>query len=130
VIGSVAGYLIRGLRHTVRVAEIERVWQSRLAQRDQELAMLRVRAEPPTVVAADSNSLQPNVKDSTPIRIAELHNAPQPSADASQFENKLSDVLNLIEKLAQSQQRMENELASLKPGTPHEFKSESPNPKP
>lgn len=115
VIGSVAGYLLRGFRHAARVAEIERVWQTRLTQRDRELAALR---------ASATDHVDESVPPQTSVVIA-----PTPTADPSQFESKLSDVLTLIEKLAKSQERMESELSTLKGGAANEFRLEPPQPK-
>lgn len=131
VIGSVAGYLIRGIRHAARVAEVERIWQSRLAQRDQELQALRSALGPANVAAsADEPALlQPKANtDATPSEPG-AGMAPANPADRSQFENKLTQVLTLIEKLAKSQERMENELAALKRGAGAKFQLEPSQPK-
>lgn len=131
VIGSVAGYLIRGIRHAARIAEIERMWQSRLTQRDQELQALRSGLGPANVApSADEPALlQPKTGMEATLSETGTGVTPANRADSSQFENKLTEVLTLIEKLAKSQERMENELAALKRGTGDEYTHEPPQAK-
>lgn len=130
VIGSVAGYLIRGIRHAARVAEVERMWQSRLAQRDQELLALRSALGPANVApSADEPALlQPKANMEATLSEPGAGMPPANPAAPSQFENKLSEVLTLIEKLAKSQERMENELAAMKRGAGDEFQREPSQP--
>jgi hypothetical protein len=134
VIGSVAGYLIGGLRHATRIADIERLWQAKLQQRDDELVQLRD-AGYSTVAAAESHRNEAVLLQakSTP---EETIAATQPSnpvatrgGDVGHFEDKLSEALRLIEKLARSQERMENEIVALRNGAPGEFKLEPSTPK-
>ena len=133
VIGSVAGYLIRGIRHAARIAEIERGWQARLSAREQELEALRAvagqRGAAATASADEPALLQPKANADTASSDNGSSVLPAKPADAGQFESKLSEVLSLIEKLAKSQERMENELAALKNGAGNEFKLEPPQPK-
>ena len=126
VIGSVAGYLIRGLRHGARVAEIERLWKAKLHQRDGEIAALRGAGAVPSSLSSvvenetgspHSSALAPENNAQSPVI---------PNGNVSQFENKLSEALSLIEKLARSQERMENELIALRKNTPDDFKLEPP----
>jgi hypothetical protein len=133
VIGSVAGYLIRGIRHAARIAEIERGWQTRLSTREQELEALRAAVGQHGATSnpsADAPALlQPKATgDAASSDIGSSLLPPKP-ADASQFESKLTDVLSLVEKLAKSQERMESELAALKSGGGNEFKLEPSQPK-
>jgi hypothetical protein len=133
VIGSVAGYLIRGIRHAARIAEIERGWQIRHSALEQELAALRTAAEQrsaaATVSANEPALLQPKASGDAASSDASSSSLPAKTADASQFESKLTEVLSLIEKLAKSQERMENELAALKSDGESEFKLEPSHPK-
>ena len=131
VIGSVAGYLIRGIRQAARIAEIERGWQARLSAREQELEALRaaVGQRGATASTDEPALLQPKANADTASSDNGSSVLPAKPADAGQFESKLSEVLSLIEKLAKSQERMENELAALKNGAGNEFKLEPPQPK-
>jgi hypothetical protein len=120
VIGSVAGYLIGGLRHGRRIAEVERLWKSKLDQRDGELAALRDGiATPAPTTAHESISVN---------SIGRLEESPV--RNVGRFEDKLSEALTLIEKLARSQERMEHELIALRKGDTSEFKLEPSAPKP
>lgn len=130
VIGSVAGYLIRGIRHATRVAEIERGWQTRLSAREQELEALRTaagqRGAAATVSADEPALLQPKASGDAPPSDIGSSVLPVKPADAGHFESKLTEVLSLVEKLAKSQERMENELVALKNGIGDESKPEPP----
>ena len=126
VIGSVAGFLIRGIRHAARIAEVERTWEARLAQRDQELEILRssaerANAEQPVLLQPKSNS---ETASNNLISASEAKSV----TDTGQFENKLSEVLSHIEKLAKSQERMESEIATLKNRAENPFKLEPSQP--
>jgi hypothetical protein len=127
VIGSVAGFLIRGIRHSARIAEVESTWQARLAERDQEMATLRAGVErsggeQPILLQPKSNAETASDKNVPSVALSSPMNT-------GQFENKLSEVLSHIEKLAKSQERMEGELAALKSRTDTEFKLEPSQPK-
>lgn len=150
VIGFVAGFLVRGIRHRARIANVERLGQSRLAERDRQLDEVRSSpqrenfgavAEQAGAPAAVSLSESPVVAKAieTPSEIVNL--APMASVaspvepalssyEPNQFENKLTQALSLIEKLARSQERMENEMQALRKTVPAgEFKLEPPNAK-
>ena len=120
VIGSVAGYMIGHLRHRTRIVEIERLWKSKLDQRDGEIAALRegITSNPPTTHADESVQKQ---SDAIGKEI--------PESNVSQFEDKLSEAVSLIEKLARSQERMENELIALRKGDTGEFRLQPSTPK-
>jgi hypothetical protein len=135
VIGSVAGYLIGGLRHSARISDIERLWQAKLEQRDGELARLREAGqtvsgfadsrgvEAPLLQVTKTDTVEPFAAPPTPDEISARGSA------VGQFEDKLSEALRLIEKLAQSQARMENEIAALRNGERGDFKLEPSIPK-
>lgn len=135
VIGSVAGYLIGGLRHSARITDIERLWQAKLEQRDGELARLREAGHSATGFAASPIIEAASPQATRTTTTEPLSAAPMPeqvkalSSDVGQFEDKLSEALRLIEKLAQSQARMENEIAALRDGEPGEFKLEPSTPR-
>ncbi len=135
VIGSVAGYLIGGLRHSARISDIERLWQAKLEQRDGELALLREAghsatgfAESPISEAALLHATRTTTEEplTTPPTAGQVI---AQGSDSGQFEDKLSEALRLIEKLALSQARMENEIAALRNGERGEFKLEPSTPK-
>jgi hypothetical protein len=130
VIGSIAGYLIRGIRHAARIAEIERGWQTRHSALEQELESLRTvagqRGAAATVSAAEPALLQPKASADAAPSDTGSSVLPPKLAEAGQFESKLTEVLSLVEKLAKSQERMENELTALKNGVGNEFKLEPP----
>lgn len=117
VIGSIAGYFVNHIRQQARITAVEKLWQSKLDQRDSEIAALR-----------DGGSSTNTDFRPAPVQtnVAESINL---SGDASQFENRLSQALSLIEKLAQSQERMEREITSLRNGHSGEFKLEPSTPK-
>lgn len=133
VIGSVAGYLIRGIRHAARIADIERMWQTRLAQRDQELEAVRSTVGQPSVAptasAGEPALPQPKANAETTLNETAAGVMLATPADAGQFESKLSEVLCLIEKLAKSQERVERELGALKSGAGDDLKLEPSRPK-
>ena len=120
VIGSVAGYIIGHLRHGTRIVEIERLWKSKLDQRDGEIAALRdsIASTSPIAIADES------VDNKTDAIDKDI-----PESNVSQFEDKLSEAVSLIEKLARSQERMENELVALRKGDAGEFRIEPSTPK-
>lgn len=120
VIGSVAGYIIGHLRHGARIVKIERLWKLKLDQRDGEIAALRD-GIPPTSPSANA--------DETVAKKADAISNEKPASNLSQFEDKLSDAVSLIEKLARSQERMENELVALRKGDTGEFRLEPSTPK-
>jgi hypothetical protein len=122
VIGSMAGYLIGKLRHGARSGELERVWKSKLDQRDGEIAALRD--------GIASSSIAPGAIASESVHVT-TENITQeiPERNVSQFEDKLSEAVSLIEKLARSQERMENELVALRKGDTGEFRLEPSTPK-
>ena len=135
VIGSAAGYLIGGLRHSARISDIERLWQAKLEQRDGELALLREAGHSATGFA-ESPISEAALLQATRTTTEEPLTAPPtaaqviaPRSDSGQFEDKLSEALRLIEKLALSQARMENEIAALRNGQRSEFKLEPSAPK-
>ena len=135
VIGSVAGYLIGGLRHSALISDIERLWQAKLEQRDGELALLREAGHSATGFA-ESPISEAAFLQATRTTTEEPLTAPPTAAqviaarsDSGQFEDKLSEALRLIEKLALSQARMENEIAALRNGERIEFKLEPSTPK-
>lgn len=130
VIGSVAGYLIGGLRHRARIADVERLWQAKLEQRDGELALLREAghsatgfAESPSNEAALLHATRTTEEPLAAIA------PPDQGGGGAQFEDRLAEALRLIEKLARSQERMENEIVALRSGEPGEFKLKPSTPK-
>lgn len=130
VIGSVAGYLIGGLRHGARIADVERLWQAKLEQRDGELALLREAghsatgfAESPSNEAALLHATRTTEEPLAAIA------TPDQGGGVAQFEDRLAEALRLIEKLARSQERMENEIVALRSGEPGEFKLKPSTPK-
>ena len=124
VIGSIAGYLVRGLRHAARAAEIERLWKTKLYQRDGEIAALRGAGALTSPVSSDvANETGATVFENGAISTASV------IGNVGQFESKLSEALSLIEKLARSQERMENELISLRKDSADGFKLEPPTKK-
>lgn len=134
VIGSVAGYLIGGLRHGARIADIERLWQAKLEQRDGELILLREAGHSTSGFAESHRNelalLQAkSTTEETLAAIQTTDHAATQDGNVGQFEDKLSEALRLIEKLARSQERMENELVALRNREPGEFKPEPPTPK-
>ena len=129
VIGSVAGYLIRGLRSDARIADVEKLWKAKLDQRDGELAALREggASSAPQAIAGEAKSPHANNSIDLPTPASPIAGAPE--KNVGQFEDKLSEALSLIEKLARSQERMENELAALRKGNSDEFKLQPSSPK-
>lgn len=126
VIGSVAGYLIGSLRHGARVAQIERLWKTKLDQRDGEIAALRGAGAVPSSISSDVENETGSPYSRT---LAPENNTQSPvisNGNVGQFESKLSEALSLIEKLARSQERMENELIALRKNAPDDFKLEPP----
>jgi hypothetical protein len=130
VIGSVAGYLIRGLRSDARVAEVEKLWKSKLDQRDGELAALREGGASVAPIAIVGEPSSPHAGGSIETPTSARLAVKTPENNAGQFEDKLSEALSLIEKLARSQERMENEIAALRKGDSNELKLEPSAPKP
>lgn len=129
VIGSVAGYLIGGLRHGARIADIERLWQAKLEQRDGELALLREAGHSATGFA-ESPSSEAALLHATRTTEEPLAAIATPDqGGGAQFEDRLAEALRLIEKLARSQERMENEIVALRSGEPGEFKLKPSTPK-
>lgn len=128
VIGSVAGYLVRGIRHAARIADIERVWQTRLTQREQELEALRSGVGQPSV-AAEAALLQTKVQADPMLSETGAGVISPTPADAGQFDSKFSKVLSLIEALAKSQERVESELKALKGSIGDDFTLEPSQPK-
>ncbi len=126
VIGSVAGYLIAGLRHRARIADVERLWHAKLEQRDGELALLREAGHSATGFA-ESPSNEAALLHAT--RTTEEPLAAIATPDQGGFEDRLAEALRLIEKLARSQERMENEIVALRSGEPGEFKLKPSTPK-
>ena len=130
VIGSVAGYLIGGLRHGARIADIERLGQAKLEQRDGELALLRKAGHSATGFA-ESTSNEAALLHATRTTEEPLAAIATPDqvGGGAQFEDRLAEALRLIEKLARSQERMENEIVALRSGEPGEFKLKPSTPK-
>ena len=145
IIGFMGGFLIRGIRHQARLADLERLWQSRVADRDSQLNTLRtapinnvfttvIDAPVPDVslatdslVIARSGEILPERRNDTPDALASRLLEPTGNGQ-NQFEDKLTQALSLIENLARSQQRMESELTALRSVVPvTEFKLEPPN---
>ena len=130
VIGSVAGYLIGGLRHGARIADVERLWQAKLEQRDGELALLREAGHSATGFAESPSNeaalLHATRTTEEPLAAIAM---PDQVGGAAQFEDRLVEALRLIEKLARSQERMENEILALRSGEPGEFKLKPSTPK-
>ena len=122
VIGSMAGYIIGKLRHGARIVEIERLWKSKLDQRDGEIAALR------DDMASPSTSPREMADESVHAKTEDVRKE-MPERNMSQFEDKLSEAVSLIEKLARSQERMENELLARRRGDTGEFRFEPPTPK-
>lgn len=119
VIGSVAGYLISHIRQNARIADVERLWKSKVDQRDGEIAALREGG----ASMAQSHETHSGNSVAAPMEINSSN------GDASQFESKLTQALSLIEKLGRSQERMEGELAALRSGRNSDFKLEPSTPK-
>ncbi len=115
VIGSVAGYIVRGIRHAARIADIEGVWQTRLTQREQELEALRSTAGQPSV-AAEAALLQTKAQAHSTLSETGAGVISPTPADTSSLESKLSKVLDLVEMLAKTQERVEREIKALKGG--------------
>ncbi|MEO6021959.1 MAG: hypothetical protein ABIP64_02360 [Burkholderiales bacterium] len=146
-IGFVAGFLIRGIRHTARIADIERLWQSRLAERDRQLVEFHTSPESAnfsavaedvapaavsvaeTPVVGDAMETLLEVSNTTTVEpVANLAEPGVSSNEPNHFESKLTQALSLIEKLARSQERMENEMSALRKIVPtSEFKLKPPN---
>ena len=130
VIGSVAGYLIGGLRHRARIADVERLWQAKLEQRDGELALLGEAGHSATGFAESPSSEAAllHATRTTEGPLAAIA-TPDQGGGGAHFEDRLSEALRLIEKLARSQERMENEIVALRSGEPGEFQLEPSTPK-
>ena len=145
IIGFMGGFLIRGIRHQARLADLERLWQSRVADRDSQLQTLRTASiangstaatDVPmpnenhvidSSVIARSGEISPERRNDTPDALASRLLEPTGNGQ-NQFEDKLTQALSLIENLARSQHRMESELTALRSVVPvTEFKLEPPN---
>ena len=143
--GAIAGYTISGLRRRASSANIERLWQAKIDQRDAELAALRspgrAGADAPEPSADELPSAQAIDAGDLPLpQGASVSEEPSPSLSdpnqsvaqtsyIAQFEEKLSEALSLIEKLARSQERLENELIALRKSGPATVRRKSATPK-
>ena len=167
IIGAIAGYVISGLRLRARSANIERLWQAKIDQRDAELSALRrpgrAGADAPEPSADELPSAQaigagdlpmpeatstgdlplPDATSAGDLPLpqgASVSEEPSPSLSdpnqsvaqtsyIAQFEEKLSEALSLIENLARSQERLENELIALRKSGPATVRRKSATPK-
>jgi predicted flap endonuclease-1-like 5' DNA nuclease len=133
-IGFVSGFLLRGIRRVERAKQVAATWQARLAERDNELSALRsILAAQPAHPMPEAEPLAAAAQEQT--KNAEARRAPtahdsvesirteQPAINGSngarleeQLDNlrgQLSETQAMLEKLAQSQIRIESHVAML-----------------
>jgi predicted flap endonuclease-1-like 5' DNA nuclease len=131
--GFAAGFLIRGIRRNAHVDELEQVWRARLVERDQELAavqtMLKTNPLPTRTKDNDVENAEKPPENSSEdsanaMSSQQLSLAEQLFGEFTIVRAQLAETQAMLEKLAQSQDRLEAQLAasnSRPPPAPNEY---------